>query len=68
MWKMIDWKGHSQKPPTVIDPVSVNRYFKGIFQSNKTESHPTIADIQAKLNVYTSSTHLLDHLITIYST
>ena len=65
MWKMIDWKGHSQKPPSVIDPASVNRYFKGIFQSNKTESHPTIADIQAKLNVYTSSTHLLDHQITI---
>ena len=66
MWKMIDWKGHSQeKPSSDIDPISINRYFTNIFQSDKTSNHLTIADIQADVDSYRPNSQLLDNQMTI---
>ena len=64
MWKMIDWKGQSQKePPRTIEPEAVSKYFKGVFQSSVTAKHPTVTDIQDKLNSYNVVHPLLDRPI-----
>ena len=53
MWKMIDWKGQSQHVPSAsLDEATVQSFFKNIFQSDKTLSHPKVLDITEDLKKY----------------
>ena len=64
MRQLIDWNGQSKlKPPDVIDPEQVESYFKNIFQSELTKSHPTIDDINETLDNYDVDNHLTDYSI-----
>ena len=64
MWKMVDWKGQSQQLPSAgLDPVSVNSYFKNIFQSEKTIGHPTITDIRHDIDTYSSVDNPINELL-----
>ena len=66
MWKMIDWKGHSQKKPQdQIDPTSIKKFFTNIFQSKKTKDDLTISDIQGEIDNYYTNSQLLDNQISM---
>ena len=57
-------KGQSQQLPTAgLDPVSVNTYFRGIFQSEKTIGHPKISDIRHNIDAYTSANNPMNEML-----
>ena len=65
MWERIDWKGKAEeKKEVLIRDQDVDTYFRDIFQSEKTQHHPKIAEIQSKLDVYESYVPTLDDPIT----
>ena len=53
LWRAIDWKGKAEakieKPAHESDTM---KYFKGIFQADKTKDRPIVADIKNELSRY----------------
>ena len=61
MWKMVDWKGQSQsKSSGEVDSTCANKYFKDIFQSEKTKGHPTVKSIQTEIDNFVTVDHPMD--------
>ena len=53
MWNLIDWKGKGQiNKNDVINESTINQYFKKIFQSEKTQNNPVLADIIDRIDEY----------------
>ena len=53
MWNLIDWKGKGQiNKNEVINESTINQYFKKIFQSEKTQNNPVLADIIDRVDEY----------------
>ena len=63
MWEMIDWKGNADtKKEILINESEITPYFQNIFQSEKTENHPKISDIEPNLESYQRHIPFLDNL------
>ena len=62
LWKLIDYKDkNSKKDKEVkIDEHTIQEYFKGIFQAQKLEGTPTVADVRSALENYNFNVPILD--------
>ena len=64
MWERIDWNGKADaKKDILIRDRDVDKYFRDIFQSEKTKDHPKIDSIQKDLQEYEMYDPLLDDAI-----
>ena len=63
MWGVIDWKGKSEvNENKILHDSQIQKYFRNIFQSQKTMHHPTVSNIMNKLHNYFLYIRILDDL------
>ena len=63
MWGVIDWKGKSEvNENKILHDSQIQKYFRNIFQSQKTMHHPTVSNIMNKLHNYFLFIPILDEL------
>ena len=66
LWSLIDWKGQSVNYQIEeIPPETIQKYFRGIFQSPKIVDTPSIHDAFKIFTDYDTYVHILDKEITL---
>ena len=65
LWEIINWKDDRHDEITEIPPEVVFKFFKGIFQSEVTKSHPVISSVEDRVQKYNNFCNITDNSITL---